>query len=177
MTRMGWLRCVPAIVLAACASDPSDPGGGSGFRVTAAQPAAGSSGVPLGTTLEATLSVALDPASLVPGAVVVRRDGVEIPSVAEYDAGDRAIRIRAALLPGATYRAEIGSTLRSVGGEPLEPYAWSISTREWQPVRLGSVGQLMFYHAAIGPADRMHLFGHGEERPVSDYRGGYWKYA
>lgn len=178
MTRAGWLRCTLAISLVACSSDPSDPGGdGSGFRVTAVQPADGATGISLTETLDATLSAALDPASLVPGAVAVRREGVPIPAVIQYDGANRGIHIVAPLVPGETYQVELGSGLRSVGGVPLEPHAWTVTTREWQPVPLGDVGQLSYYGVALGPSGSIHLLGSGEDRPVSDYYDAYMKYA
>jgi hypothetical protein len=177
MTRQGWLRSVLAISLAACGSEPSDPPGDTGFRVTAVDPADGAADVPWTATFDATLSAALDPASLANGSVELRRDGTRVPSVITYDATGQRVRIVAPLLPGATYRAVLGSGLRSVDGDSLKARTWTVTTRAWDPGLLTGLGQLDYFALALGPSGSVHLFGNGEDRPWSDYATPYMKYV
>jgi hypothetical protein len=161
----------------ACDSYPSDQGGGTGFRVTAVQPADGASDVAWNAAFEATLSAALDPASLVGGTVNLSRAGAAVPAVVSYDAGSRAIRIVAPLVPGETYQAELGAALRSVDGEPLHGRTWTVTTRPWQPAPLSGVGELARSDFAVGPSGSLHAFGDGDLRPWSDYTAPYFKYV
>jgi Big-like domain-containing protein len=178
MTRQGWLRFVLALSIAACGSEPSDPpGDDTGFRVTGVEPADGAADVAWTATFDATLSAALDPASLATGSVELLLDGTRVPSVITYDTTGHRIRIVAPLLPGATYRAELGSGLRSADGDSLTAHTWTVTTRAWDPGPLTGLGRLDYFALALGPSGSVHLFGSGDHRPWSDYTTPYMKYA
>jgi hypothetical protein len=170
-------RFALAIGIGACGSEPSDPPGDTGgFRVTSVEPANGATDVAWTATFDATLSAALDPASLAPGSVELRREGALVPAVITYDATGHSIRILAPLLPGVTYQAELGPGLRSVDGDSLAGHTWTVTTRAWGPAPLSGLGELDYFGLALGPSGSVHLFGNGDYRPWSDYGAPYMKY-
>jgi Big-like domain-containing protein len=177
MTRRGWLGFALTIGIAACSSDPSDPADQAGFHVSGANPSDQATDVAWTATVDATLSDALDPASLTPDRVELRRAGVHVPAVLTYDAGSRRIRIGAPLVPGATYQLQLSAGLRSVEGDSLAAYTWTFTTRPWAPAPLTGPGEYASFALALGPSGSIHLFGNGEYRPWSDYGASYMKYT
>lgn len=181
MTASRWLRAALAAGLLACSDGPSDPGGTDPFRVTAVEPADGATEVPWNATFEAALNADVDPATVTPATVTLTLEGSPVPAViARLPGGPkRTIGLLAPLLPGATYRVELTTGIRSTDGEALaEAAAWTATTRAWQPVGpLSSIGQMSHFAFAADAAGGAHAFGDGEDRPYSDYGFPYRKYV
>lgn len=177
MTHRGWLRSAFATGIVACSGEPSDPGGDDGLQVTSLQPADGATDVSWTAAFEATLNAALDPATVGAATVGLTLEGTPVPAVVTYDASSRTIRLAAPLLPGATYRAELGPGLRSIEGDSLEEgRVWTATTRAWDPGLVAEVGELASFDLALDQSGGVHLFGNGEHRPWSDYSEPYRKY-
>lgn len=178
MTHSGWLCIALAIGIVACSSEPRDLDEDTGLRVTSLKPADGATDVPWATTFEATLSAALDPASIGRDAIELTLGGTVVPSVITYDAASRTLRLAAPLLPGLTYRAELKPGLRTAEGDSLsEGRVWTAATRPWAPAVVSSIGEFDFSDLTLDPLGGVHLFGFGEYHPYSDYFIPYLTYV
>jgi len=101
-------------------------------NVTATQPADGATGVVRTTSVEATFSHSLDPAS-VDGSSFTLKNALGDPVAASvsYDDTSRTARLApsAQLAAGATFTARLSTAIRTTGGGALpQAYEWSFTT-------------------------------------------------
>jgi methionine-rich copper-binding protein CopC len=97
--------------------------------VVSTLPATGALGVPTGTQLSATFSLAMDPLSITTTSFTLKQGTLVIPGTVVSDGVDATFTPRSALLPGTLYSASIGVEARDLGGNTLAaPYVWSFTT-------------------------------------------------
>ena len=94
-------------------------------------PAAGATGVQLGSTVRAVFSKPVDPSTVSSSSFTLERGGSAIPATVTYDSAANAAVLTpsAQLGSGLTYTARLASTIRAADGTPLTGVtSWSFTT-------------------------------------------------
>jgi hypothetical protein len=101
-------------------------------QVTGTSPASGATGVGLATTVGATFSQALDPATMTASSFTLKRpDGTAVPAAVTYDGTTRTATLAPSspLVEATTYTAGLETTITASDGTPLAArYTWSFTT-------------------------------------------------
>jgi hypothetical protein len=94
-------------------------------------PAAGATGVAVGTTVSAAFSQAMDATSLTASTVTLSSPGGAVAATVAYDSTAKAVTLTpsAPLAHGATYTARLDGTIRDSYGVTMgAPYTWTFTT-------------------------------------------------
>jgi hypothetical protein len=98
---------------------------------TSQTPAAGATGVAVGTTVSATFSQAMDASSVSASTVTLSGPGGAVTATVAYDSATKTVTLTpgAPLAHGATYTARLDGTIRdSYGLAAGAPYTWTFTT-------------------------------------------------
>ena len=100
--------------------------------VASTTPAAAAVNVAANSTVQATMSGAMDPASFTVATFALTGPGGPVAASVSYDAPSRTATLTpsAALSPSATYTATLSTGVRNSAGQALaSPYSWSFTTQ------------------------------------------------
>lgn len=140
LSRSSLLRMLAVVVAGACGSDSptqnTGGGGGAAPTVVSTNPGSSAAGVSTGTSITATFSAEMDPASI--NANTFTLSGGVIGTVS-YSSLVATFAPAASLAAGTSYTATITTGAKSAAGTPLaSSYSWSFTTLA------APIGQIVF---------------------------------
>jgi len=138
---MCFLTAFLVVVLAGCGQETTSIPG-----VVSVTPAQGATGIPINTTVTATFSTAMNPASITAaGTFTVTAPGGAVAGTVTYTGSIGTFTPTSALAYGTTYTATITTAAAAPGGvELIGPYSWSFTTVAASVPGVASVTPLPF---------------------------------